>query len=924
MNFTKRLLTLICFLAGFQSFGQEMKVTGTVMDSTGTQPLHQAMIMAVRVKDSVLLGFTRTASNGTFSLGGFPIDTFSMVISHPRFDDKTIYIFGSKEDYNINIQTLKMPAQSRELQEVMIYANKNPIYYKGDTLVYVADSFKVEEGAVVEDLLKKLPGLKIDKDGKITSQGQEIKKVLVDGDEFFGTDPTVATKNLGADGIETVQIYEKTDNETIGGSDEKIRVLDLKLKEDAKKGYFGRVSAASDLAVTPLDNYYGSRPFYEGELLFNKFNSKQKISVFALGSNTPRSNFGRGDLNKFGLSNESGANRNFWEPNNTSNTSGIPQTLKAGIYYSDKFGEKKNTELLFNYSYYNDRLDARSSSRSQYFLPDTTYFTSDSTRDYTENETHKFNIQIQSQLDSLTLLEFKPSISLESGLSESSKNNVFSGETGIQSLLTQIENDNNSKGISTNNTLRLYRKFKKKRRELELRYDLITSQNETDGYLSSVSQYKNVGINDTVDQSKINNNSATSHYGTFNYFEPLGKKWKVNVNYLYEYGFSDQKKETYDKVNGVYDGFRAEFSNNFENTRLQNRGGTELIYETSKHYLMGGVFYRNIQIDNHNLITDSVINQNINNYLPKFKYEYKPSMSKRFTVDYKTSSQQPQISDLQPVQDNSNPNRVQIGNPDLKPNYVHTLMVNFNTWNALSGKYIWSGGSFNLTDNAFGTETFFNSYGQTVSRTINVDGNMSANVWAGGGYPILDRKIEFQPSVSGSFNRFKSYVGGLENVTDNFAITPEFDVDFEWDSLEINLKSSYSYNNPISSLSSVSNTPFSIKKLSLGLNWKFPNGVGIKVDGDYTKNDQKGNGFYDTEFFIFNAEISKKFLRTQNLVVSIVGNDILNQNINARRIVNGNGVTDYRTTIISRYFLLKATYRFNNRKTKEDDFKGWH
>ena len=273
------MLTLICFFAGLQSFGQEMKVTGTVMDSTGTQPLHQAMIMAVRVKDSVLLGFTRTASNGTFSLGGFPIDTFSMVISHPRFDDKTIYIFGSKEDYNINIQTLKMPAKSRELQEVMIYANKNPIYYKGDTLVYVADSFKVEEGAVVEDLLKKLPGLKIDKDGKITSQGQEIKKVLVDGDEFFGTDPTVATKNLGADGIETVQIYEKTDNETIGGSDEKIRVLDLKLKEDAKKGYFGRVSAASDLAVTSLDNYYGSRHFYEGELLFNEFNSKQKISV---------------------------------------------------------------------------------------------------------------------------------------------------------------------------------------------------------------------------------------------------------------------------------------------------------------------------------------------------------------------------------------------------------------------------------------------------------------------------------------------------------------------------------------------------------------------------------------------------------------------------------------------------------------------
>ncbi len=925
MDFFKRLfLSLVAFFICATAQAQNMKITGTLYDSSGTQPLHQAMIMAVRVKDSVLLGFTRSQKNGTFILTGFPIDTFSIVIAHPRFDDKFIYVFGNKDNQEIDIPSVRMPEHSKELQEVMIYANKNPIYYKGDTLVYVADSFKVAEGAVVEDLLKKLPGLKIDKDGKITSQGQEISKVLVDGDEFFGSDPTVATKNLAADGIETVQIYEKTDNETIGGSDEKIRVLDLKLKEEAKKGYFGRISGASDMALTPLEDYSGSRPFYEGELLFNKFNSKQKISVFALGSNTPRSSFGRGDLNKFGLSNENGANRNFWEPNNSDNTSGIPQTLKAGIYYSDKFGKKKNTEMLFNYSFYNDRLDARSSSRSQYFLTDTTYFTEDSTRNYSENESHKFNLSIQSQLDSLTLLEFKPSISIDKGLTNSANFNDFTGETGIESLSTHVNNDNISKGLSTNSTLRLYRKFMKKRRELEVRYDLITTDNKTDGKLNTSSEYKLLGITDSVDQNKINYNSSTSHYGTVSYFEPISKYWKVNVNYLYEYGFSNQLKETNDKVNGIYNGFRAEFSNNFGNTRVQNRGGAEMIYETGKHYLSGGLYFRNINIYNNNLISNVVINQNINNYLPKFKYEYKPSISKRFTVNYNTSSQQPAIADLQPVQDNSNPNRIQVGNPDLKPNYVHRVNVNFNTWNALSGKYIWSGGSFNLTQNGFATQTTFDVFGRTESKTINVDGNMSANVFAGAGYPILDRKIEFQPSMSGSFNRFKSYVGSQENVTDNFAITPEFDIDFEWDSLEISFESSYSYNNPISSLSSVSNTPFSITNISLGVDWKFPNGVGVKVDGNYTKNNQPGRGFYDTEYFVFNAEINKKFLKTQNLTVSLLGNDLLNQNINATRTVNGNAVTDFRTTIISRYFLLKANYRFNNRKMKEDDFKGWY
>lgn len=903
---------------------QTMKITGTVYDTNGVQPLHKAMIMAVRIKDSLLLGFTRTNVTGNFVLTGFEADTFSLIISHPHFDDKTYFIFGNKDNYEIDIPIVRMPSKTKNLQEVIIYANKNPIYFKGDTLVYVADSFKVAEGAVVEDLLKKLPGISIDKDGKITSQGQEISKVLVDGDEFFGTDPTIATKNLGADGIETVQIYEKTDDETIGGSDEKIKVLDLKLKEEAKKGYFGRISGASDLALTPVENYFGTRPFYEGELLLNKFNSKQKISVFALGSNTPRSSFGRGDMNKFGLSNETGANGNFWEPNNKNNTSGVPQTLKAGIYYLDKFGKKQNTELLFNYSYYNDKLDARSSNESQYFLPDTTYFTENSTRNYTANESHKFNVAVKSQLDSLTMIEFKPSFSFDKGISNNSDTSIFRGEDGIESLATYISNDNESTGIKINNTTRLYRKFMKKRRELEVRYDLIMSKNNTDGYLYSLSDYKLLGYSDTIDQNKTNINSSTSHYGTVSYYEPLSKKLKINFNYLFEYGMSVQEKETFDNFNGSYTSYRQDLSNTFDNTRVQNRAGTELIYETGKHTVSGGAYFRNINIDNHNRITDTIINQNINNVLPKFKYEYKPSMSKRVTVNYNTSSQQPQINDLQPVQDNTNPNRLQIGNPDLKPNFVHTVGVGFNTWNALSGKYLWMGGSLNLTNNAFATQTTYDQFGRTYSKTINVNGNVSSFIYAGAGFPILDRKIEFQPGVNGSFNRYKSLIGTEENITDNYAITPELEINFEFDSLEIDLSGSYSYNNPVSSLSSVSNTPYTIQNYSVGFEWRLPLGFIIGADGKYTKNAQPGGGFYNTEYFVFDAEFSKKFLKTQNLVVSLIGNDIFNQNINARREVNGNVVTDYKTTIISRYFLLKVNYRFNNRKTKEEDFNGWH
>lgn len=915
------LLTILCSSAF--TFSQEMKVTGYVHDTTGVKPLPNAMVMAVRMKDSLLLAFDRTDSQGKFELKGFQVDTFSLIINYPNFDEKIYYMFGHAENATIDIPNVQLATKSQELEEVIIYANKNPIYYRGDTLVYVADSFKVHEGAVVEDLLKKLPGISVDKDGKITSQGQVIDQVLVDGDEFFGSDPTIATKNLAADGIQTVELYEKENDQGIGGSDEKIKVLDLRLKDDAKKGYFGRISGASDFALTPINNKIGTDPFYEGELLLNRFDGAQKISVFALTTNTPRSNFGRGDLNKFGLSNEKGANSQPWE-DNTANTSGIPQTFRAGVYFSDKFGKKKNAKFGFNYSYYNTQLEATSASRSQYFLTDTTYYTDDSTRNYSRNESHNINLNFSTQLDSLTTLEIKPSINFDFEKQDNSDLTSFINGDQIQSLQTTVGNKSKSEGIGFSGMARVNRKFKKKRRELEVRYDIAINDNKTKGNLNTTTQIFNPVYDSIVDQQKINNNNSTNHYATVTYVEPLAKKLKIEFQYLYEYGFSNQKKETYDFNNVEYTNFRSDLSNIFESTRQQHRGGAELIFQTSKHTIQGGARVRNIDIDNNNLITNIKTPQNFTNVLPMFSYEYKPSMSKRFSINYNTNSAQPSINDLQPVPDNSNPNRIAIGNPDLTPTYSHDIRVNFNTWQALTGRYVYAGTFFNITDNGFASSTTYDQFGRTFSQTVNTDGNMYAVLYAGAGLPVYKKIITVKPNLNSSFTRFNNFINTEKNTTDNFAITGQMDVDFVWDSLEFTLKGSYTYNNPKSSLSAASNSPYTNQAYGAEFEWRLPLGFKIGFDGTYNRNAQKGAGFYNIEYFILNAEFSKSFLKTGNLVVGIQGNDIFNQNINAARQVNGNIITDNRTTIISRYFLLKVTYRFNNNKTKEEDFNGWH
>ncbi len=893
-----------------------MKITGTVFDSSGVKPLSQSLVMAVRVRDSILLNFTRTDKNGFFDLKNVSIDTFSLQILSPSFDRKIYYIFGSQTNKEISIPKIKLSIESKELEDVVIYANKNPIYYKGDTLVYVADSFKVGENAVVEDLLKKLPGVKVDKDGAITSQGKEITQVLVDGDEFFGSDPTIATKNLAAKGVESVKVYEKKSETASAGDDATVQVMDLRLKANAKNGYFGKISAASDF-----------QNFHEGELLLNKFKGSQKISVFALGSTTPRTNVSRADMNKFGLDNGTSGGGPFQGGNNNSTkAAGVPRTFSSGVYYSDKIGKKKQTKIGFNYTYNKYELTSSSASRSKYTLPtDTSYYSDDSTHSVDLSESHKINFSVFSQIDSLTSLEIKPKINVSSGSLSTANMSNYLNENEILSRNSIIQNSTISTGISLDNDATFIRKFMKPKRQFSVNYDLSTSKGNSTGTLQTNNTFIAVnGVNDTIQQEKLNTTQAQTHIGTFTYTEPLFKKLKLEFEYLLEYGLSAQDKETKDGQNGVYSTINTALTNNFENTRKQNRFGTSLIFESRTQTISGGLRVRNVDIDNHNITTSTTIHQNISNFLPKFTYMYKPSLSKKISFNYITKSSQPAINDLQLVQNNTNPNKIVIGNPDLKPNYEHNLNINLNSWSALSGRYVWAGFNSTVTNNAFATSTMYDQYGRTIAQTVNVDGNVSSSLNTSAGFPFFNKRFEISPGVNASYSKYSNLVNSNRNTTTNQAITTELEFELKLDSLQITLGGKYTYNEPKNSISTITTNPYSIKVYSADVTWTLPRKFKIVTDATYTMNGQRADG-YNINYFVWNAAVSRTFTKTDNLVVSVAGNDILNQNISALRTVNGNITTDNRTKIISRYFLLKLVYKFNNNKTKEEDARGgWH
>lgn len=917
--FKKRLLLafiLLCFSQEIQA--QSMKITGTVYDSSGLKPLNQSLVMAIRIKDSLLLGFTRTDVNGMFNLNNVPIDTFSLTVMAPHFEARTYYIFGSQQNFEITIPAVQLSTDSKQLQDVIVYANKNPMYYKGDTLVYVADSFKVAENAVVEDLLKKLPGVTVDKTGAITSQGKSISQVLVDGDEFFGSDPTIATKNIAAKGVESVKVYEKKSETASDGEDATIQVMDLRLKENAKKGYFGKASIASDF-----------QKYHEGEILFNKFNGNQKISVFALGSTTPRTNVSRADMNKFGLDNERGNMFNSdgqmqWG-NTNSNSAGVPKTFSSGIYYTDKIGKRKQTKIGFNYLYSNYDLTSSTSSRSKYALQnDSSYYSDDSTHSVDLTQTHKINFSVSSQLDSLTLLEIKPKITLSEENLETSNRSNYLDENQVLSRSSIIDNSLKSTGISLDNNLLLLHKFKKPRRQINLNYNISASKGNSTGELAAYNQfYASTGINDTTNQQKTNSSESQTHLGTVTYTEPITKKLKVEFEYLYEYGLTAQNKKTTDGENGIYSIVNLGLTNNFNNLRQQHRLGTSLIMESRTQTISAGLRLRNIDIENQNITTSTTIHQNFTNFLPKFSYLYKPSPSQRINFNYYTKSTQPAISDLQLVQNNTNPNRITLGNPDLKPTYEHSFNLNFNKWQALSGRFIWAGFNSTITNNAFANSTDYDPYGRTISQTVNVNGNLYSSLNAKAGIPLFGKKLDFMPGVHASYSNYSNLINKNTNTTINKAISTELEFAIRRDSFEVEIRGAFNYNDPKNSISTVSTNPYSIQEYSADFWWAMPWKLKIASDATYTINGQRANG-YNINFLVWNASISRTFTKTDNLILTLSGNDILNQNISALRTVNGNITTDNKTKIISRYFLLKLVYKFNNNKTKEEDAKMWH
>lgn len=905
-----RCFLLFCFsLLSFAFTAQEsqIKLTGEIYDTLNGKGVEHAIVMAIRIKDSVLTGYTRSDWEGKFKLD-IPRDTFQVLITSPKFEEREYYIFGNESTKDLDFGRIVLPEKGEQLKEYVVFSNNAPIYFNGDTLVMVADSFKTAANANVEDLFKKLPGFDVDKSGKIVVHGKEVSKVYVDGDEFFGTDPTVATKNLPAGAIENVQVYDQKiegDN-----TDETEKVINLTLKEDAKRGMFGKINGATDF-----------QKYYEGEALVNRFKGSQKISIFGLFTNTPRNDFNWRDSQKFGLSEEIGRRNEYggysFEPQIGNLGTGVPQKAKTGFYFTDKLG--KNVEFGTNFTYDNQQVLAESETNSIFNLGDTTYssYSKDST--FSTQEAFALNFNVEWKVDSASTLTVQPRIKEITGTtSENSTTNFNTGES-ITSRITDNNYQEQTDYVEASVAAKWRTEFKKKtNRSLEINYQVKHQQNGSKDYL--LNNDEDI-LSDTTlfntDQTKNGKAKNLSHYADITYVEPIGKKIKLEGKYSMQYAAGSSKKFAFDKVNDAYSMFNNQYSADFENLTVNQRAGARFIYATKMQDIIIGADVNNVNIESIDLLNDTTIAQNQLNILPFLKYKYKFSRSKQLSFTYKSVVNNPSVAQLQPLPDNRNINNISVGNIDLKSQVNQSFELNYFTYKATSGSHSYAGATYSIIDNAFSQEIFYDAQGRSFNRVINVDGNTTFNAYAGGSVPLFKQKIKIDPFVNVYSNQNNSQINGLANEIINQGVLGRAKVRYILDSLEVYVGGSYSYGVGNSSLF---NTPQLnvYTALNGGLEVKLKHKISIRTDVEQVVSSQRADGF-DITYTIWDASISKMFLDKENLIISFEAKDLLDQNISNSRNIYNNVVVDNQTNIIGRYLLLRATYKFNVLKKQEDE-----
>ncbi len=904
----KKLALIICLslyslIASAQS---KVTLTGKVIDSVSHVPLERATVAVVDAKDSTLITYTLSKENGEFTLYGLALNKpLRLSISYAAYDTYRKPLNFTKGG-SINLGDIGLNVKI--LDEVIINADAPPVVIKKDTIEFNADAFKTKPNAVLEELLKKLPGVQVNRDGSILVNGKSVSKLMIDGKEFFGTDPKIATKNLDAEYVAKIQVYDDREDDPNHLKDDidVNKIINIKLKKAIKRSIFGKVYTGG-----------GTRDRYEAGGLFNMFRDTLQVSVLALTNNLNRTGFSTDELYSDGGFNRSGGDA-LW--NGTINTGGqnwgggIEKVATGGVNINNNYGKKLKLNLMYFYS--EGRKLQQTDGLTQTFLNDTTVYNSSSSSFTNNRFSHNISGLVEWVPDTLVRLTYRPTLNFGNDNNNNSGSGKRYNQFNPKVNESSFQNKGGSNNTSFNHNFMFYRRGKTRNQEsITINNNISISPNKSNNLsYNTVTSFVNTVPSFMQNRISSGDNRAVSGTLSVSYRYPLSKKFVVDINDDANYTDNKQRQLVldYDTVQQRYDIIVADQTTNLRRTQWNHTIRPGITWDLTKKIKLTASVNAQWQSFTDDFDT---LKQSRSNFfwLPIIRLNLA-----KWTITYSRSVNQPDISSLRPVTIVYSPQSTFIGNPNLKPSETDRYGLSFNNYNhdRNISYYLWS--SVRVTKNQVVYKSIINADGPTISTPINANRAISAD-FSGQVSKSFNKSKTWNFSVNSRFGGY--YTQRLNYINDNeglqhstsWNIGPGASVSWkEYIDFETHIDfrqnyTRYTYENG-------RNQNFNNLNMNNNLTIEWPEKWVTEVKQDFVYNSQTAAGFRKINNIV-SASIARRLFKKDMGEVKLTVYDLFDQNISVYRYTGSNSIFDQQTNTLQRYFLLTYTYRFKAMKT---------
>lgn len=898
-------------------------IKGVVVDTVDKVKI-RATITVTNAKDSILVKFTRSNADGTFSLTGLPAGNLALWITHPDYADYTEKFELSATAPEHNFGNVNLLLKERVLNEVKIKGKPIELKIKGDTSEFNARAYVIQPNDKVEDLLKQVQGMAVDKDGKITFMGEQIKKVLVDGEEFFGDDPKLVTRNLRADMVDKMQVYDrKSDQASVTGIDDgvKIKTLNVKLREDKKNGMFGKVSAGA-----------GNKGLYDGQAMLNKFKGNYKLSVYGTTSNNGNNGLGYDDAARLGTQSsttvtfDDGSTGSYFGSGDDYDDSyyggsGFPSARTGGVHYDTKWNEKKQA-INTNYRLGEMALTNNVNTISQQNLPAqvTTADPADKVLNRTSDRSsydHTFrqkgDITFQSNPNASTSLKIAIDASFKNV-----DNNSSSGSTltnGAGKLLTREMQTQRLSGQQKafNASFLFSKKFKKENRVFSWNVSESYNQSNTTLQFSSlIFSPAKTPTDSIIDQYKPTTLTGSVLNSNMTFNEPLSKTLSLGLNYGLGFNNSLSNRESFNRsAGGNYDVLDTKFSNNYKFNQVLNQLGAVFSFKSTntKTTFTVGTKASKVDFKQIDQYTAKVFSRDFINWSPQARFQQKFAPSEYVSLQYNGNNSQPTIEQIQPIRVNTDPLNIMVGNPNLGPSFRHYMSAYYNKAQEITGKSFYINASYSFTENAIISNVTYDQFGKSSTQYLNLINNRPSNYSI---YTNLSRKIGIFNTglnISTSGNIYYNYSNNVLNRSNNTTYRT---------SVRISASAQKKYNFSISGGPTYN---FSKQSLQTQSNYNAAGFSGYAYFQLFLPAKFQLSGDFDYEYQgavqnapavsqpMLGASLNRSFFKNESLKFSLSGYNLLDVNPNFRNIT-ATGFTQTTYAAIRRYFMVTLSWDF--------------